>query len=136
MLAEIDTRRREFDRARKILGLLMAQGGTVAVRQEARRRMAATANLELAAAAEARASSESLPSTKVAASADRGIGSAEGTFVSALRRLEPGETRVFGTMISIECDRRGVVLVVEVGARQMRVRTSRFESIQFIIYRD
>jgi hypothetical protein len=52
------------------------------------------------------------------------------------RTVEPGETRVFGTMTAIECNEAGITIVVQTTTRQLRVGTQRFESIEFITYRD
>ena len=52
------------------------------------------------------------------------------------REPKPGEERVSGWLTAIECGQKGVVLVARVDGKPLRVHADRFESIDFITYRD
>jgi tetratricopeptide (TPR) repeat protein len=159
-LAEILTRKREFARARSILGLLMARARTPEMRQAARERMGWLVRFENSVAPDntakppgdekaARPESPDPPLTPErdpAAPAPTGTAptpppsppparSARET-IPLFRTVEPGETRFFGTFTAIECDGAGVTIVVQLAAKTLRVKAPKFDSIQFITYRD
>ncbi len=52
----------------------------------------------------------------------------------ALRQPAPGETRLQGTLVRIECDADGLVFVVQTGATLMRLRTASFIDIEITTY--
>ena len=158
VLADILVRKREFPRARSILGLLMARGRTPEMRQAARERMGSLVRFENSVApgntakpaADVTAAQPEGPDPPVSPERDPAAPAPTAPAPPAspprprsgrdtiplFRTVEPGETRVFGTFTAIECDDTGVTLVVQLAAKRLRVKAPRFDSIQFITYRD
>lgn len=56
--------------------------------------------------------------------------------IPVFRDVKPGETRVFGSLTSIECGPGRVTLVLRVGDRTLRLSTASFDRIEFISFRD
>ena len=52
------------------------------------------------------------------------------------REPKPGEERVAGWLTAIECAKTGIVLVARVDGKPFRVHAERFETIDFITYRE
>lgn len=143
-LADVLVRQRDFSRARATLGLLMAHGRTPDVRDNARRMMVSVVEYERASTPQSAGSNEPAEddnsNAEPAQPQDDATTSStkrqKDTFVPAWRRTEPGEVRVFGRLVAIECGAAGVTLVLRLGARALRITASSFERIDFISYRD
>ena len=55
--------------------------------------------------------------------------------IPLFREVEPGETRVSGSLTAIECRTGGVSLVVRTAERDLRITTPGFDAIEFLTYR-
>ena len=135
-LVDILISQREFARARGTLGLLMARGRTADVRAAAVQAMSSLVRFEASVTAPVVAEPPKPVEPADPGSANRPAIPTPETLRPAFRTVESGETRVFGTMTSIECAGATVTVVVQIGARRLRITTSGSESIRFITYRD
>jgi hypothetical protein len=123
-LAEVFTRRKEYTKARSVLGPLMANPRAADVRDRVKADLASIAEAERAAAA---------PATEAAPAADA---SPSGPVLD-LRRLQSGEERTPGMLARIDCDRKkGVTFHVRVDGRTEEYRATRFQDVEFVSYRD
>jgi tetratricopeptide (TPR) repeat protein len=52
----------------------------------------------------------------------------------ALREPGPGEKQVMGTLLRLECDAKGIMFVVQLADRLIKLRTSKFEGIQITAF--
>ncbi|HEV2704414.1 MAG TPA: tetratricopeptide repeat protein [Pyrinomonadaceae bacterium] len=52
----------------------------------------------------------------------------------ALRKPAQDETRTLGTLVRIDCSAKGLVFVVRVGAREMKLQTNSFESLHLMAF--
>ena len=52
----------------------------------------------------------------------------------ALREPGPGEKQVLGTLLRLECDAKGIMFVVQLADRLIKLRTSKFEGIQITAF--
>jgi tetratricopeptide (TPR) repeat protein len=52
----------------------------------------------------------------------------------ALRQPAPGEKQVQGILLRLECDAKGILFVVQVADRLIKLRTTQFENIQIIAF--
>jgi tetratricopeptide (TPR) repeat protein len=141
MHADVLVRQRQFDPARAILGELMARGRTADVRDQARTMMGELVKYQRAVAA-AQAGNEAVDtnargsSRDTTATAETPSPAAPGRLVPLFRNVEPGESRIFGKFVAIECSQTGITIVVELDSRVIRVRTKGFEATEFITYRE
>ncbi len=141
MLAQALVRAASYDRARDVLGPLMARGSTPAVRETARRLLteAATRGQPSSAGAPAAApgASEALavPPPTAATAVPPGRSPVGGQTRLELRAVQPGETRVRGTFRAIECSGQTAALVVESEGRTLRLRARQLADVDFISYR-
>ena len=123
-LAEVFTRRKEYAKARSVIGPLMSNPAAGAVRDEVRAQLAAIADAERAAAA---AASSAAPAPDAPP---------DGPMLD-LRRLQSGEERTAGVLARIDCDRKkGVTFHVRVESRTEEYRAARFQDVEFVSYRD
>jgi tetratricopeptide (TPR) repeat protein len=122
-LAEVFTRRREYAKARSVLGPLMTNPRAAGVRERVRTQLAAIAEAERAAAE----ASNAAPAAEVPTAGP----------VLDLRRLQSGEERTAGMLARIECDRKkGVTFHIRVDSRTEEYRAARFQDVEFVSYRD
>jgi tetratricopeptide (TPR) repeat protein len=52
----------------------------------------------------------------------------------ALRKPEQGETRTLGTLVRIDCSAKGMVFVLRVGARELKLQTDSFERLHLMAF--
>lgn len=142
MNAGLLIRMRQFEQATAVLGRLMATGRTTEIREAARRlmgdgvkyRMALEAGAATAAtvpsAPEVNAVSLARPDTTSVPT-----GPAAPRVILDLRPVGPGEIRVRGRFVAIECAAGAVVVVIDVGGQTLRLGAQRFDQIAFITYR-
>ena len=138
-LAGILSRKEDYARSLAVLEQIIAYGSDERVREDARQ-MRAHINDFLKRKAEweanrtGRDDSQAPPSSANQSSVGSGSG---GRLVLDLRKLGPGESRVAGTLVAIECPPRGpIALVVRVDGASMRAHAAKFDDIDFISYRD
>jgi hypothetical protein len=123
-LAEVFTRRKEYVKARSVLGPLMTNPAAAGVRERVRTQLASIAEAERAAAAAA-STAAPVPDASPA-----------GPLLD-LRRLQSGEERTAGVLARIDCDRKkGVTFHVRVESRTEEYRAVRFQDVEFVSYRD
>jgi hypothetical protein len=123
-LAEVFTRRKEYMKARSVLGPLMTNPRVAELRERVRTQLSAIAEAERAATAAASTAAE------VADAPPSGP-------ILDLRRLQSGEERTAGVLARIDCDRKkGVTFHVRVGSRTEEYRAARFQDVEFVSYRD
>jgi tetratricopeptide (TPR) repeat protein len=123
-LAEVFTQRKEYTKARSVLGPLMTNPAAAGIRERVRTQLASIADAERAAAAAA-TSAAPAPETP------------PGGPLLDLRRLQSGEERTAGLLARIDCDRKkGVTFHVRVESRTEEYRAVRFQDVEFVSYRD
>jgi tetratricopeptide (TPR) repeat protein len=138
MLVEIYARQREFDRATRLLGMLLAQGSTREIRERARSQLAEMPSLRNsssaprpAVAAPPPAVPDSLARAEPPRPTDPG-----GRFIPELRPPGPDEARIIGMFKSVECAAGTVTLNLDTTAGPLRLTAISFQQIEFISYRD
>jgi hypothetical protein len=114
-------RRREYAKARSVMGPLLTNTRAAALSESVRSKLASVAAAERDAAAPAPA-----PTPTESAPAD----------TLDLRRLRSGEDRAAGMLMRIECTRKSVTFHVRIDGRAVQFRADRFEDIEFVSYRD
>ena len=138
-LAQVFMRGQQFEQAQALLGPIAASSDATqsAQAREMLGRLAAMKN----AAATSRAVSSlqaappSPPSSDTSTAGGRpATGAAK--LVPLYRKTLEGERRTEGTLVSIECPRSGVVLVLRDTAGSHRFAVASFDKVQFITYRD
>ena len=123
-LAEVFLRRKEYAKARSVLGPLMTNPRAAEIRDRVRTQLASVASAERDAAVPA---SDAAPAAEPAPSGPS----------LDLRRLQSGEERTAGTLARIDCDRKkGVTFHVRVESRTEEYRAARFQDVEFVSYRD
>ncbi|HKQ53940.1 MAG TPA: tetratricopeptide repeat protein, partial [Pyrinomonadaceae bacterium] len=139
LLAQIYLRRDEFEDARRILGPLAGGvgGGSLAVRSQAERLIAATAAREEYLArvreldkknAEAAAREEApLPGVRLQPCDAPQPG-------PQLKKLRFAGKQACGLLVRFECDDEGVLLVVESDGRTLHLRSDSPSNIRFVTY--
>jgi tetratricopeptide (TPR) repeat protein len=138
-LAQVFMRGQQFEQAQALLGPIAASPDATqsAQARELLGRLAAMKNA--AAAARAVNSLEAAPPSPTSS----GPPAATGTDTTGAAKYRPvyrktleGERRTEGTLVSIECQRSGVVLVLRDTAGSHRFAVPSFDKVQFITYRD
>lgn len=138
MLAQVYMRKEDYNTARQLLEKLSGNSADAEVRQRAAALLAQIVSTEEEMArfrAEGngqRVGSRStlgLQQTEIVRNAD------PSSFLrEALRKPAEGETQVQGILSRIDCDPKGIVFVVKVGGRQLKVKTDSFEDIDISSY--
>lgn len=136
MLAQLYMRQENFKDARALLEQLSGNGGDVQVREHAQALLAQLASIE-----ELRARYNV---TDAPHATDSGAGSPPelqeraatvnldpmAYLRDALRKPNADETQLQGTLERIDCDAKGIVFVVSLGGKVLRLRTDNFETIK------
>jgi tetratricopeptide (TPR) repeat protein len=66
--------------------------------------------------------------------ADASLNDVAGALNGALRKPAAGEKQVQGTLLRLECDAKGIMFVVQLADRVIKLRTFRFENIQITAF--
>jgi predicted Zn-dependent protease len=140
MLAQVLMRKEDFKSARQLLEKLSKNNSDDQVRQRAENLLAQITTFE-EQAAKYRAFKEEQAKNSGNRSSEPGsivvLGESEVTATAdpssylreALRKPLVGETQVQGLLMRIDCDAKGIVFVVRVGSRQLRLKTKSFEDM-------
>jgi tetratricopeptide (TPR) repeat protein len=140
MLAQVLMRKEDFKSARQLLEKLSKNNSDDQVRQRAESLLAQIATIE-EQAAKYRAFKEEQAKNESNRSSEPGsivvLGESEVTSSAdpssylreALRKPLAGETQVQGLLMRIDCDAKGIVFVVRIGNRQLRLKTKSFEDM-------
>lgn len=135
LLAQVYLRREEFDAARKVLNPLILSSTSALIRSQAQTLLTSVATRE-----EYLARIKAL-NEKIAANAAR-----EETPTGVLqpcdapqpgpqlKKLRFSGQQVCGMLVRVECEEKGVVLIVESGARTLRFRNDSLNNIRFVTY--
>lgn len=137
-------RKQDFARARGLLDQIIRNASDDAVRSGAQEMLARVTDFERRKAArEAQhaapgpAGSAQAPSEAARSQARNGPSPLAPRFIPVFRSTKPGESRVHGTLVAIECGRGEIVLVTRTDQGvSLRAHASRFDDIEFISYRD
>jgi len=128
----------ELKRATDYLGPLLARGSSAEVRNDARRLLAEAGNRgSQSAPGTGRRSGSGLLALNAVADVTlpTPIGPPRTIIRLDLRPVKDGETRVLGMFRAIECQQAGVILVVDVDGRIVRMEAKLLSEIDFITYR-
>jgi len=128
----------ELKRATDYLGPLLARGSSAEVRNDARRLLAEAGNRgSQSAPGTGRPSGSGLLALNAVADVTlpTPIGPPRTIIRLDLRPVKDGETRVLGMFRAIECQQAGVILVVDVDGRIVRMEAKLLSEIDFITYR-
>jgi tetratricopeptide (TPR) repeat protein len=136
LLAQVYLRREEFDAARKILDPLASRGATSQVRAQAQGLLTAVAERE-EYLARVKALSE-----KVAVDAARESSPPPGILQPCdapqpgpqMKKLRFAGQQVCGLLVRVECEEKGVLLVIEAGERTLRLHNQSLNNIRFVTY--
>ena len=123
LLATILMNQQDLPAAHQALERLTRSGTTPAMRETATNMLATVRRYE------SQPAQPSAESTSSSATTGAGV-------MPVFREPKAGEERVAGWLTAIECGQKGVVLVARVDGKPLRVHADRFESIDFITYRD
>jgi hypothetical protein len=148
LLAEVLLRQAEFSRAINVLGLLLANGSTPAIKQQARQMLGQVANAKNAAESASARSASSAPSAPASASAPpalppatapaetpgTGVRPRRDVFIPALRPVAAGETRILGTFRGIMCGKDSILLTVQTADRTVQLRQNPTRPPEFLAY--
>jgi tetratricopeptide (TPR) repeat protein len=152
LLAQAYLAQGQFKGAISVLGTMLANGSTPAIKERARELLGQVANASNAAQALSAAATQPVPDppkaraatlppsvpepgpAQPAETAGAGTRSSSGTFRLALRPVAPGETRVLGQFRGIVCGRELTVLAIESGGRQLQLRQNPSRPPEFIAY--
>jgi tetratricopeptide (TPR) repeat protein len=119
--AETLLRRREYAKARDVLGPLLVDRRAAALHDEIRSMLGESATQERAA--------DEAPDVEAP-------GSGTSRVVLGLRQPQPGEERAAGMLMQIDCTRDGMILHVRIGGQPIQFRASQFQNVKFSSYRD
>jgi tetratricopeptide (TPR) repeat protein len=142
--ANLLARKQDFARARLLLEQIVRNASDEVVRSDARQTLARIADIEQSKAAwDASRAGRGAAAAAEGPTGDPAHGqpgarssAPASTFVLDLRAVKPGESRMFGTLVSIQC-RGGIVLVARTdGGASVRVHAAKFDDIDFVSYRD
>ena len=138
-LAGILNRKEDYAKSLAILDQIIAYGSDDGVREQARQ-IRTRINEFLKQKAEWEANRTGRDDSKAPPSShdgSPGASSGGGRLTLDLRKLGPGESRMAGTLVAIECvPKKPIVLVVLVDGGTIRAHAGRFGEIDFISYRN
>jgi alkyl sulfatase BDS1-like metallo-beta-lactamase superfamily hydrolase len=140
MLAEVHLRKEDYQTARQLLQQITGDNVEPQVRQRAQSLLAQLGSMEEQAAKfrafkEEQAKELRDRSTQPESVNVIGQSEAAGNFDpssylrDALRKPLEGESQVQGLLVSIDCDAKGIVFVVKVADRLLRLKTTGFEHL-------
>ncbi len=143
-LASILANAQDYERSRSLLSPLASHAADASVRRQASELLASILEFEKRRAAweasrAGRAPAPGPPSADTT-SEDNLPTESPATrrgqaFQPLLRHLNPGESRMPGTLTAIDCGPNGIVLVVNVNGSPVRVSAPAFDAVDFISYR-
>jgi tetratricopeptide (TPR) repeat protein len=138
-LAQVYMRGQQFEQAQALLGPIAASPDATQSAQ-AREVLGRLATMKNAAATARAVSSLQAAPPSPASSDPPGAAGAASTgapnYVPLYRKTLEGERRIEGTLVSIECPRSGIVLVLRDTAASHRFAVPSFDKVEFIPYRD
>ena len=138
-LAQVYMRGQQFEQAQALLGPIAASPDATQSAQ-AREMLGRLATMKNAAAtARAVNSLQAAPPSPASYDPSAAAGAAStgaANYVPLYRKTLEGERRIEGTLVSIECPRSGIVLVLRDTAGSRRFAVPSFDKVQFITYRD
>ena len=135
LLAQVHLRREDFQAARDVLNPLAIGGAGVEVRSQAQSLLAGVASRE-EYAARLKALSERAAAEAARQETPPGVlqpcdAPQPGP---QLKKLRFSGEQVCGQLVRVECDEKGVLLVVEAGGRTLRLRKDSLHRIRFVTY--
>ena len=133
----------DYRGAQSYLALLLARGGSPAIREGARSTMARIATAQNAVRELASAERERLEASPSSATSSPGAGRDEprreslqqGAYVPTLRPPQAGESQVLGTFSAVDCRQGAIVLQIDAAAGPMRLAVKTFDEVEFLTYR-
>ncbi|MGI8734157.1 MAG: tetratricopeptide repeat protein [Pyrinomonadaceae bacterium] len=152
MLVRVYLRAEDFKSARQLLEPLSQNQSDAEVRREAANLLTSLAaqeeNLaryrEMEARSKSTESAEGPPrlrrgnaSTDIRSDSDSGVEAETNPFAylqEALRTPGEGEKQVQGTLVRLECDAKGIMFVIQLPDRLIKLKTTRFENIQITAF--
>lgn len=142
MLAQALIRNRQYQEATKHLGPLLAEGGSEAIRNDARRLLAIAGNGLNAETEKVAAPAEimrleppdAIPGLPVSTSRSTSTPASSARVRLDLRPLQNGETRVLAFFRSIECLPGGVVLHFDADGKTLRLAAKALSEVDFVTY--
>jgi tetratricopeptide (TPR) repeat protein len=137
-LAQVYMRGQQFEQAQALLGPIAASPDATQSGQarELLGRLAAMKNAAAAAGIVGSMGAAPPPGSSGTPAAAGGATTGAAKYVPLYRKTLTGERRSEGTLVSLECPRAGVVIVIRDTAGSHRFAAPSFDKIQFITYRD
>jgi tetratricopeptide (TPR) repeat protein len=135
LLAQVHLRREEFDTARRILEPLLTNGTSAQVRLQSEQLLKAVASRE-EYVARIKALNDKIAADMAKEETRPGIIQPCDAPMPGpqLKKLRFAGEQLCGMLVRIECDEKGVVLVVEAGERTFRLRSDSLNRIRFVTY--
>ena len=144
-LAQIYSRREDYQTARQILEQLGRNNSDPSIRRQAEsllirltEKEAQTARLQMLRNSAGEKSGSRAAGPQVEEVSEREPVEApldpSAALQAALRKPGDGEKRVQGTLVLIECDQKGITFVVRVDDRLVRLHTDRFEQVRRVAF--
>lgn len=139
MLAQLYMRQEKYKEARPLLEQLSGDNGDERVRQQAKVLLDGLGAMEeqmvrYQAARAARASHDGSPPV-LSAPSEAAVPLDPSSYLrEALRKPAADETRVQGLLERIDCDAKGIVFTIKVGAQVLKLRTDSFETLDLTSY--
>lgn len=145
MLAQIYLQKQDFALARRVLEAIVRNSAESETREraqsllgniEAHEREMARYKAAVAASSEARNKETSGASKTDGETAGRQAGTELNTMMAGMQLGQPGpgEERVRGLLLRIDCTNTNTVLTVKVGDKLLKFQSARFEDIKFVSY--
>jgi tetratricopeptide (TPR) repeat protein len=138
-LAQVYLRGRQFEQAQALLGPIAASTDATQ-RAQARELLGRLAAMKNAAAATRAVNAVGAPPPSPTSSDPTAVTGAAATGTATLvplyRKTLEGERRTEGALVSIECPRPGIVLVLGDASGSRRFAASAFDKVHFMSYRD
>ena len=141
MLAQAMAMTGDYRGAQSSLGVLLARGGSPAIREGARSAMARIAAAQNAVRELAEAEREPLEASP--SSSTRAAGRDEprretmpqGAFVPTLRPVQAGESQVLGMFSAVDCRQGAIVMQIDAASGPVRLAVKTFDEVEFLTYR-
>jgi DNA-binding transcriptional ArsR family regulator len=137
LLAQVYLRKEDYKTARQLLQRLTQNQSDTQLSRQAHMMLEHLASTE-EQVARFEAMRNSAESNGTPTLARRGDGAAPADPASALqaalRKPGEGETQVQGTLLRIDCDAKGITVVVKVDDRTLKLHTDRFENLRIIAF--
>jgi hypothetical protein len=136
VLAQLYMRKQNFEQAQKVMEPLAANAADPQIRVNARSMLASISTIQEQLARIRAGEKEQSPMVRVEDDKSEAVQEVDPSeyLRQALRKPAAGETQVEAVLLRIECDARGIIFVVKIDDRMLKLKTDSFEHVSMTTY--